>query len=339
MNSITGRMPRIATVIRTWITAGVLAASFGAVAQTAQGTPAPYPQRPVRVVVGFAPGGPTDLAARLVARHLSSDLGQPFVVDNKPGAGGNIGTTEAARGAPDGTTLLVTGVNLTVNPAITDDIKVDSRRDLRPVRIVAVAPSLLVVRNDFPAASLKDFISVVRQNPGKFSAAAPGATPLTTVLYNQLTGSRSVVVPYKGAAPAMVDLIAGHVDLSFGTLGSVLPQVKAGKIRALAVAARERDPMLPDVPTFAESGLPDFRLDAWSGVLVPAGTPDEVIETLARSLDKLVASPDFERQLADAGLRPVKDSSPASFTRLIDEELALYRKLADAMRSTTGNRP
>jgi tripartite-type tricarboxylate transporter receptor subunit TctC len=288
----------------------------------------PYPAKPVRVVVGFAPGGPTDIVARLVAKHLTDDLGQSFVVDNKAGAAGNIGTTYVAKAANDGYTLLVSGINLVINPYLTTDIKVDSRKDLRAVKLVSTAPTVLVVRNNFPAANFKEFIAEVRANPGKYSGATPGATTMATALYNELAKSRIVLVPYKGAAPALTDLMAGHVDLSFATLGSVLPQIKAGKIRALAVASPQRDPMLLDIPTFAESGLPNFRFDAWSGVLVPAGTPDEIVTRLSQSLDKLLANPAYAQQLADAGLRPVRTGSPADFAKLIDEELGMYEKLA-----------
>jgi tripartite-type tricarboxylate transporter receptor subunit TctC len=282
-----------------------------------------YPAKPVKVVVGFAPGGPTDIVARLVAKHLSDDLGQSFVVDNKAGAAGNIGTTYVARAPSDGYTLLVTGINLVINPFLTTDIKVDSRKDLKPVKLVSTAPTVLVVRNNFPATDFKQFIAEVRANPGKYSAATPGATTMATTLYNQLSNSRIVLVPYKGAAPALTDLMAGHVDLSFATLGSVLPQIKAGKIRALAVASPQRDPMLQETPTFAESGLPNFRFDAWSGVMVPDGTPDAIIGQLARSLDKLIVNSAYAQQLADAGLRPVPVGSPADFGRQIDQELTM----------------
>lgn len=303
------------------LSASLSLASLPALAQ-------PYPAKPVRVVVGFAPGGPTDIVTRLVAKHLSEDLGQAFVVDNKAGAAGNIGTTYVAKAPNDGYTLLVAGINLVINPYVTTDIKVDSRKDFRAVKLVSTAPTVLVVRNNFPAADFKAFVAEVRANPGKYSGATPGATTLATALYNELANSRIVLVPYKGAAPALTDLMAGHVDLSFATLGSVLPQIKAGKIRALAVASPQRDPMLLEIPTFAESGLPNFRFDAWSGVLVPAGTPDEVVTRLSQSLDKLLAHPAYAQQLADAGLRPVPAGSPADFAKLIDEELTLYEKLA-----------
>ena len=298
-----------------------------------------YPNKPVRVLVGFSPGGPTDIVARLVAKHLGTDLGQSFVVENKAGAAGNIATIDTAKAAPDGYTTLVAGINITINPYMADDLKVDSRKDLKAVKMVAVTPTVLVVRPNFPANTFAEFIAEVRRNPGKYSSAAPGSSPmLATVLYNQITGSQIVPVPYKGAAPAMTDLMAGHVDLSFATLGSVLPHIKAGKVKAIAVATPGRDPMLPDVPTFAEGGMRDFRFDAWVGMLLPARAPDEIVNRLSQSLDKLVASPEYESQLAAAGLVPVKGSTPASYARVIDQELTLYEKLAGSARAAAAKK-
>jgi len=292
-----------------------------------------YPSKPVDLIVGFPAGGPTDLIARLVAQHLGTDLGEKFIVENKGGAGGNIGTKAAARARPDGYTGLIASLNLTINPWMTEGLDVDSRKDLMPVRTVAVAPTVLVVSNDFPAKNFSEFVEAVRQAPNKYNAAAQGASPLLAVeLFTQLTHTEITPVPYKGAAAAMVDLIAGHVDMSFATLGSVLPHIKSGKVRVLAVASPERYPLLPDTPTFAESGMPDFRFDSWTGLVMPAGTPESVIDTLKVSLDKLVASPDFVKQLQEIGMGPVLNDTPADFAKTIDRELVLYEKLAASAR-------
>ncbi|MVW70680.1 tripartite tricarboxylate transporter substrate binding protein [Bordetella sp. 15P40C-2] len=292
-----------------------------------------YPSQPVNLVVGFPAGGPTDLIARLIAQHLGDDLGQKFIVENKGGAGGNIGTKAAARAKPDGYTGLVASLNLTINPWMTEGLDVDSRKDLMPVRTVAVAPTVLVVRNDFPANNFAEFVEAVRKAPNKYNAAAQGASPLLAVeLFTQLTNTQITPVPYKGAAAAMVDLIAGHVDMSFATLGSVLPHIKSGKVRVLAVASPERYVSLPDTPTFAEAGMPDFRFDSWTGLLMPAGTSPAVIDTLKQSLDKLVVSPDFEKQVREMGMGPVLQDSPAEFAKTIDRELVLYEKLAASAR-------
>lgn len=294
---------------------------------------AAYPDKPVRLVVNFTPAGPLDLLARLVAERASRELGQPVIVENRAGAGGNIATKDAAAATPDGYTGLVAGINITINPWMTADMQVDSRKDLAPVRIVAIAPTILVVRNDFPARNFQEFLQEVRKHPDTYNSAAPGSSPLlATELFSQQTGTRITPVPYKGASPAMIDLIAGHVDLSFATLGSVLPHIKSGKVRALALAAPERDAQLPDVPTFAELGMKDFRFDAWAGLLMPAGTPPAVIDTLARSLDKLAGSAEFETQVLELGMKPVVQDSPSAFARTIDTELGLYKTLAQSVR-------
>ncbi|CAM4006042.1 Bug family tripartite tricarboxylate transporter substrate binding protein [Bordetella muralis] len=292
-----------------------------------------YPNQPVNLIVGFPAGGPTDLIARLIAQQLGSDLGEKFIVENKGGAGGNIGTKAAARAKPDGYTGLVASLNLTINPWMTEGLDVDSRKDLMPVRTVAIAPTVLVVRDDFPAKNFSEFVEAVRQAPNQYNSAAQGASPLLAVeLFTQLTNTQITPVPYKGAAAAMVDLIAGHVDMSFATLGSVLPHIKSGKVRVLAVASPERYPLLPDTPTFAESGMPDFRFDSWTGLLMPAGTPQAVIDTLKASLDKLVISDDFKQQVLEMGMMPVLQDTPADFAKTIDRELVLYEKLAASAR-------
>lgn len=292
-----------------------------------------FPNRASRVVVGFTPGGPTDNVARLVAKHLNEALKQPFVVDNRAGAAGNIATAEVIKSPADGYTSLVASVNITINPAVMDDVRFDARSELKPVRSVAIAPTVLVVRNDFPAQTYAEFVEQLRKQPDKYNSAAPGASPLlATELFGQLTATRITPVPYKGAAPAMVDLIAGHVDLSFATLGSVLPHIKAGKVRALAIASAKRDPELPGVPTFIESGLPNFSFDAWVGLFVPARTPDDVVAKINASLDTLVKSKAYESQLALIGMTPVAQSTPASFAALIDQETALYARLGKALK-------
>ncbi len=308
-------------------------ASCLASASLAHASTTQYPTKTVHLEVGFAPGGPTDIIARLAAQHLSEDLGQAFVVENKAGAGGNIATNNVTKARPDGYTGLIASINMTINPFMTEGLSPDSPRDLAPVKILANAPTVLVVRDNFPAADFKEFLQEVKAKPREYNSAAHGSSPLlATILFNQQTNAEIVPVPYKGAAPAMVDLIAGHVDLSFATLGSVMPHILSGKLRTLAVAAPERLASLPDVPTFTELGMGEFEFDSWVGMFMPKGTPAEVIPTLEKSLDKLVASESYQAKLAQAGFSPLA-SDPASFAAILEKELTLYEELVKAAKA------
>ncbi len=314
---------------RSWIFLTTMALACS----SAQAQSPTWPDRPVRVLVGFSPGGPTDIIARIASRHLSEDLKQPFVVDNRPGAAGNIATAAAAKAAPDGYTTLVASLNITINPAMMEGITFDSQKDIRPVRAIATAPTVLVVRPDFPARNYAEFVAELRRHPDRYNAAAQGSSPLLAAeQFSQLTQTRITPVTYQGAAPAMMDLMAGNVDLSFATLGSVLPQIKSGKIRAIAVATPTRSAQLPDVPTFAESGLQDFSFDSWAGVFVPARTPEPVIAALRASLDRLVVRPDYPGMLVDVGMTPVLDSDPAKLAAVIEKETVLYARLGKAVK-------
>lgn len=318
------------------LSTAVLAIALSLGASAAQAS-ADYPNKAVHLEVGFAPGGPTDIIARLASQHLSEDLGQSFVVENKAGAGGNIATNNVTRARPDGYTGLVASINITINPFMTEGLHPESR-NLKPVKILANAPTVLVVRDDFPAEDFEGFLKEVKENPKEYNSAAHGASPLlATTLFYQQTGAEIVPIPYKGAAPAMIDLMAGHVDLSFATLGSVMPHINSGKVRILAVAAPERLASMPDVPTFAELGHTEFSFDSWVGIFMPPGTPDEVIGVIEMSLDKLVASESYRAKLADAGFSALP-SDPKSFAAIIDKELALYEDLVKATREAEAGR-
>lgn len=294
---------------------------------------AAYPERPVKLVVGFSAGGPTDIAARLVAKHLGQDLQQPFVIENKAGAGGNLATIEVAKSASDGYTGMVSGMNLTINPFMTEGLKVDSKRDFMPVRLFATSPTILVVRKDFPASNFEEFVKELKKKPGQYNASAQGASPVLAIeLFKNRTGTDITSVPYKGAAPAMIDLVAGHVDLSFASLGSVMPHIQSGKVKALAIASAVRHKDLPNVQTFTEVGMPDFRFDSWVGMLFPKGTSADVIDKVDASIAKLVGQSDFAAALDKAGMEPVLQSSPASFSQLISQEMQLYQKLAAGIK-------
>ncbi|OZI26263.1 twin-arginine translocation pathway signal [Bordetella genomosp. 9] len=297
-----------------------------------------YPSRPVRLVVGFAVGGPTDIVARVVANELGKALGQTVIVENRPGANATIAAALVARAPADGYTGLIAATNHTINAVLYRDLPFKSVDDFAPVAAVAVAPTVLVVNKDFPAKDLNEFLQVVRANPGKYSyaSAGSGGTPhLSAELFKKLTHTSLVHVPYKGAAPAISDVMAGHVAMSFATLGSVLPQIKAGQVRALAVAAPQRSPLLPDVPTFAESSsepeLKQFRLDSWYGLMMPKDTPKAIVDRLASSLQGIARTPEFAAQMATAGLQPITDSTPQSFEKQLRDEVAQF---ADLVKSS-----
>lgn len=293
-----------------------------------------YPEKPIRVVVGFSPGGPTDVVARVMAQGMSDLLGVPLVVENKPGAGGNIAAIEAKRAAPDGYTLFFAGSNHTINAGMYEDLPYDPVNDFSAVSIVAEAPSVMVARPGFPVSDAKSLMQLLNTQPDRVSIATAGGGQLQARQFMTATSTSLIDVPYKGAAPAIVDLAGGHVDISLATLGSVLPQIKAGQITPIAVAAAERSALLPDVPTFKEQGYPGIEMGSWYGLLVPNGTPAALVDTLSAAARKVAASAAFSEKLAAAGLAPVTDIGPQEFTRIIAAETPLYETIGRTLRSS-----
>jgi len=285
------------------VAAACVAWSMSAAAQTAA-----YPQQPVKLVVGFAAGGPSDLVARAFADHAAKALNQAFIVENKPGANAVLATEAVAAAKPDGLTLLAAATNHTMIPALyAGRIKFDAAKSFRPVCTLADSATVLVVGPSLPVKTVGEFLERVRAKPGSATFATPGlgSSPhLATETFRKLTGVSMVHVPYKGAAPAVTDLIGGQVDLSFATVGSVLPHIKSGKLTALAVAARQRTSLLPQVPTFEEAGIKGFIVDTWYGLMAPAGTPAEAIAALERQATEFGRSPAVRERLLGAGLEP-----------------------------------
>src|SRR5213075_859540 len=236
-----------------------------------------YPSKPIRFVVPYPAGGPLDTVARLLGQKVSESLKQPVVVDNKPGAGGNIGADAVAKSAPDGYTILMGAVAThAINPTLYANIPYDPIKDFQPVTQLASTPNVLIVNNSVPASNVREFIAYAKANPGKLnfgSGSTGSAGHLAGELFKAMAGVEMTHVPYKGAAPAMQDLIGGQIDLMFDNLASALGQVRAGKVRALAVTTAQRTALAPELPTIAESGLPGFDISTWFGVFVPAGTP------------------------------------------------------------------
>jgi tripartite-type tricarboxylate transporter receptor subunit TctC len=288
-----------------------------------------YPMRPVRVIVPFAPAGPTDVFARLMAQKLSEQTGAQFYVDNIAGAGGNIGTGRAAQSPPDGYTLLVTGANFVVNPALYPHVPYDPTKDFDPVTIAVAAPAVLTVNPVVPAKTVKELVALIKANPGKYSFASPGTgTPphLVGELFRLTLGLDLVHVPYNGGGPAIGSTLAGHTPISFGSTAPAVPLVKEGKLLALAVSSKKRSPALPDVPTMTEAGYPDVTGESWFTVLVPAGTPKEIIIFLQREIAQAIAVPEMKERLTALGYEPVA-STPAESAAQFRAEIAKWGKV------------
>jgi tripartite-type tricarboxylate transporter receptor subunit TctC len=288
-----------------------------------------YPTHQVRMIVPFAPAGPTDVIARIIGQKLSESLGQQFFVENQPGAGGNIGIGSVARAAPDGYTILVVSSSYVVNPSLYDKIPYDPDKDLAPVTMMAASPNVLVVNPDVPAHSVKELIALIKANPGKYSfaSAGTGTTPhLSGALFNLSQGLDLVHVPFNGAGPAIQSTLGGHTPMAFTALPPAAPLIKEGKLRGLAVTSARRSPALPDVPTMAEAGLPGQEADTLQGVLVPAKTPPEIVALLHREIVKAIATPDVQQRFAELGFDPA-GTAPAQFAAQIKDEIAKWGKV------------
>jgi tripartite-type tricarboxylate transporter receptor subunit TctC len=297
----------------------------GVVSSWAEG----YPTRPVRVVVGFPAGGPTDVIARLVAQQLSDRFGQQFVVENIPGAGSNIASGQVARATPDGYTIMAISTGFLVNPSLYAKVPYDAIKDFAAVTLVAASPNVVVVNPQVPAKTLPELVQLIRDNPGKYSYAGPGvgSTPHLGGELFRLTYKLDLIhVPFTGAAPAVQATIGGHTPIAFTALPSSLSAIQAGQVRAIGLAATERAEQVPDVPTFAEQGVKDQEADTLTGIVAPAGTPKEIVELLAREIARSVARPDVKERLAALGFKPVANT-PAEFTARIKLEMEKWGKV------------
>lgn len=304
----------------------LLAAS---IAWAAAETAADWPSRPVKVIVGFAPGGPTDLFARLIAQKLSEETGKNFFVENVPGAGGNVGAGRAAQSAPDGYTLLVTGGNLTNSPYLYSQVPYDPFKSFDAVTVGAQTPVVLTVNPSVPAHSVKELVDLIRNSPGKFSFASPGTgTPpqLVGSLFQHALNLDLVHVPFDGGGTAVEATVAGHTPISFGAMAPAVPLIKSGQLRALAVTGKERSPTLPDVPTMAESGFPEVVGATWTAVVVPAGTPKDIIAKLNGLIVKGLAQQDVKDKLAAMAYVPI-GNSPEQCAAFFKSETAIWSKV------------
>lgn len=297
----------------------------GLVACMAQG----YPTRPVRVVVGFPPGGPTDAIARIVAQKLSDNLGQQFYVENIGGAGGNTAAGQVARVTPDGYTLMVISTGFVVNPSLYAKVPYDPIKDFAPVTLVAASPNIVVVNPKVEAKTLPELVKLIKDHPGKYSFAGPGvgSTPhLGGELFRLAFKLDLVHVPFTGAAPAVQATVGGHTPIAFTALPSSLSAVQAGQLRALGVAATERVAILPDVPTFAEQGIQGQEADTLTGLVAPTGTPKAIIDQLQREIAAIAAQPDVKEKLTTLGFKPVANT-PDQFGERIRLEIDKWGKV------------
>jgi tripartite-type tricarboxylate transporter receptor subunit TctC len=315
-------------------TCAVLAALSAPAAYAQSTAPAQgYPSRPIRLILPQSPGGPTDIIGRLVAQKLGENLGQTIVADNRAGAAGNLGCELAARAAPDGYTLLLGPPGcLTINPSLYEKLAFDPLRDFEPITQLTAGPEMLVIHPSVPAQSVKELIALVKAKPGSFNFGSGGAgTPnhLASELFRSAAGLQMVHVPYKGTGPAIAAVIAGQVQMMMAGLPPALPQMKAGKLRGLAVTTARRAPIAPEIPTIAESGFPGFEITSWHSILAPAKTPKSIVTLLHAQLVKTLAQPDVRERLAGHGLEPV-GSTPEAFRAHLQRETAKYAKLIKA---------
>ena len=295
-----------------------------------------WPAKPIRMIVGFAAGGSTDVTARIIAQALSERLGQPVVVENRGGAGGNIGADAVAKADPDGYTLLMaTSSTFAANPNLYKTLPFDVRNDFAPITVTAFIPNLLVVNPSVPANNVADFIAYLKANPDKLNFASAGngtSQHLSGELFNSLAGVRMTHIAYRGGAPAVSDLLGGQVQVIFAPLVEVIQQVRAEKLKALGITTAKRSPLLPEVPTILES-LPGYEVALWNGLLAPAKTPPDIIDRINRATIEALHSPEVKAKLAEQGSEPV-GNTPAEFKAFIDSELVKWRRLVEISGAT-----
>ncbi|WP_020694329.1 Bug family tripartite tricarboxylate transporter substrate binding protein [Reyranella massiliensis] len=301
-----------------------VASALSTIALPAYGQTGPWPNKPIRLVVPYAPGGTTDVVARVVAEYLGKRLGQNIIVDNKPGKGAMVGTALVAKAPPDGYTLLMSVISgLTISPTLYGGGDFDPMADFIHVSIASTNPSVLVVNPTFEVKTFKDYVAYAKANPGKLAYATSGAgssNHLLGVRLSQVISAEMVHVPYRGAGPAMIDTINGNVPSMFDSLPSAAPHIKAGKVRALAVSGEQRNPAFPDVPTMKEAGYPDLISYSWFGISVPAKTPAPIVDRIATEMQAVLKEPAVVKRWEEIGAEP-STMTPAEVTRFVQEEI------------------
>jgi tripartite-type tricarboxylate transporter receptor subunit TctC len=320
--------------LRYWLGAASCACAGIAVAAAPAAPQQNFPTRPIRMICPFPPGGTTDLVARLVAQKFTEAWGQQVVVDNRPGAGGVIGTEMEAQAAPDGYTILLGSITThAVNPALYKNLKFDPIKDFAPVSLVVSSPQLLAVHPSVPAKSVKELIALAKAKPGQFNyaSAGTGTSPhLTFELFRSMAGIDVVHVPYKGTGPAITDLVGGQVQMMITGVVALMPHVKSNRLRALGVTSAKRVAALPDVATIAESGVPGFDVSSWFGVFLPAGTPRPIVMKMNGEIQRILANPEVRQRLIDQGADPASNT-PEEFAAYVKSEMARWGQV---VRST-----
>ncbi len=291
-----------------------------------------YPNKPIKLVVAFPPGGPTDLVSRVIAQKLSEQFGQQVLVENRPGANGNIGAEAVAKAAPDGYTVLYNTSAITLSPSLYSKLTFDPLKDFAPVVLTAVVPLVIAAHPSVPAANLKEFIAYLKANPGKATYGSAGngnVTHLGAFLFLQANGLDAVHVPYKGSAPSLTDLVGGQTQFTAETINAALPYIRDKRLKAFAVTSLKRSNVLPDVPTLNESGMKGFEVGAWQGIVMPAKTPPAIVQRWNAEVMKALADPDVKAKLAAQGAEPL-GSTPAQYGAYIKSELERWSKVVKA---------
>ena len=311
--------------LKNWL----VAAGLACLALTTALADETYPSKPIKLVAGFPPGGPTDIVARVIAQALGKELNGTIIIDNRAGAGGIVGAEIAAKLPADGYNVFVCSIHHSVLPSLKPRLTYDIEKDFVPVSFGAMFPVVLVAHPDVPVKTVADIIALDKRSPGKLSfgsSGSGGGTHLAGELFNMQAGTKLLHVPYKGSAPAMTDLLGGQVQFMFSDAPTALPQIKAGKVRAIAVASAQRSALLPDVPTVVESGLPGYEAYSWAGFLAPAGTPKEVVQRLSADIGKALSDPQVKQRLYDAGAEAAP-TTPEAFGKMLHTEIAKWTKV------------
>lgn len=316
---------------------GALAAlTLCTAAATAQVAPENWPAKPITLVVPYPPGGPTDIVARSVAKGLGEMLGQTVIIDNRSGAGGNIGAELVAKSTPDGYTLLLATTAHAINMSLFKDLNYDTSKSFVPLSLLTKGPLVIVTRPGLAANNVQELIALAKASPGKLTFASSGngqSTHLAAELFNAMAGTRMVHVPYRGSVPAMTDVMGGQTDLMFNTMLSSMPSVHDGKLRALAVTSAARSPAAADIPTVSEAGLPHYEATAWNGLMVPAGTPDAIVQKLSTTLQKVLADQALQQQFAKQGF-DTQWMSPADYQQFVTDEVNKWAEVVKTSGAT-----